>query len=128
VGPTRRGKGTKIMAVADGAGLPLAVCTARASPHEVTLVEQTLDACLLEELPPRLIGDKACDSDKLDDQLPQERGIELIAPNRHPLRIPCGELPRLPAPGLFVHSPPIFLRWLVGSWISRRLSKPALRF
>jgi transposase len=70
------------MAVADGTGLPLAVCTASASPNEVTLVEQTLDACLLEELPPRLIGDKAYDSDALDEKLLRERGVELIAPNR----------------------------------------------
>jgi len=82
VGPTRRGKGTKIMAVADGAGLPLAVCTASASPNEVTLVDQTLDACLLDELPLRLIGDKAYDSDVLDEKLLRERGVELIAPNR----------------------------------------------
>jgi transposase len=70
------------MAVADGAGLPLAVCTASASPNEVTLVDQTLDACLLTELPPRLIGDKAYDSDALDEKLLRERGVELIAPNR----------------------------------------------
>lgn len=82
MGPTRRGKGTKIMAVADGAGLPLAVCTASASPNEVTLVDQTLDACLLDELPLRLIGDKAYDSDVLDEKLLRERGVELIAPNR----------------------------------------------
>lgn len=48
----------------------------------MTLVEQTLDACLLAELPPRLIGDKAYDSDALDAKLLRERGVELIAPNR----------------------------------------------
>jgi len=48
----------------------------------VTLVEQTLEACLLEELPPRLIGDMAYDSDALDERLWRERGVELIAPNR----------------------------------------------
>lgn len=41
-----------------------------------------MDACLLEELPPRLIGDKAYDSDPLDKRLLRERGVELIAPNR----------------------------------------------
>src|SRR3990172_11367409 len=36
VGATKRGKGTKIMAVADRHGLPVAVHFASASPHEVT--------------------------------------------------------------------------------------------
>jgi transposase len=48
----------------------------------VTLVEQTLEACLLDELPPRLIGDMAYDSDALDERLWRERGVELIAPNK----------------------------------------------
>src|SRR5688572_19018927 len=69
------------MAVADRAGLPIAVCTASASPHETTLVEPTLDACFLSDTPQRLIGDKAYDSDPLDAKL-AERGIEMIAPHR----------------------------------------------
>lgn len=82
VGKTKRGKGTKIMAIADSSGLPVAVWIASASPHEVTLVEATLDQCLLDEPPARLIGDKAYDSDGLDERLREERGIELIAPHR----------------------------------------------
>ncbi len=70
------------MAIADGRGLPLAVTIASASPGEVTLVEQTLDAQFLAEAPVRLIGDKAYDSDRLDARLAAERDIELIAPNR----------------------------------------------
>jgi transposase len=70
------------MAIADSSGLPIAVCIESASPHEVTLVDRTLDSCFLAELPKRLIGDKAYDSDKLDARLAKERGIELIAPNR----------------------------------------------
>ena len=42
VGNTRKGKGTKIMAIADGRGLPLAIGIESASPGEVTLVEATL--------------------------------------------------------------------------------------
>lgn len=38
VGKTKRGKGTKLMVIADAAGLPLAMHTTSASPHEVTLV------------------------------------------------------------------------------------------
>jgi transposase len=70
------------MAVADTHGLPVAVCVTSASPHEVTLVEETLDAVFLEEAPPILIGDKAYDSDPLDERLWQERGVELIAPHK----------------------------------------------
>jgi hypothetical protein len=33
-------------------------------------------------LPERLIGDKAYDSDSLDEQLAEEYGIEMISPNR----------------------------------------------
>jgi transposase len=46
------------------------------------LTDRTLDAAFVEELPPRLIADKAWDSATLQDRLLQERGIELIAPKR----------------------------------------------
>lgn len=82
MGKTKRGKGSKIMAVADGSGLPIAVHVDSASPHEVTLVEATLDAAWSESLPGRLVGDKAYDSDPLDGRLLEERGVELIAPHR----------------------------------------------
>jgi hypothetical protein len=39
---TKRGKGTKIMAVADRNGLPVSVCAESATPHEVTLAISTL--------------------------------------------------------------------------------------
>ena len=69
------------MAVADGFGLPLAVYTESASPHEVQLVEQTLLARFTDVRPVRLIGDKAYDSDPLDAEL-KEQGIEMIAPRK----------------------------------------------
>jgi len=40
MGKTKRGKGTKLMVLADGSGLPISVHVASASPHEVTLVER----------------------------------------------------------------------------------------
>ena len=86
VGPTRRGKGSKIMAISDGHGLPLAVHVASASPHETKLVEPTLERCFLAETPERLIGDRAYDSDPLDTQICQRFGVQLIAPH-HPMRI-----------------------------------------
>ena len=70
------------MAIADRSGLPVGICTASASPHEVTLVEEAIDAVFTKHAPDRLIGDKAYDSDKLDEQLERERGVELIAPHR----------------------------------------------
>jgi transposase len=70
------------MAIADRTGFPVALCTASASPNEVTLVEQTLNARFVDDLPERLIGDKAYDSDPLDERLLRDYGIEFIAPNR----------------------------------------------
>jgi transposase len=46
------------------------------------LVEYVLAGSFLDELPARLIGDKAYDSDKLDQRLSEAYGIEMIAPNR----------------------------------------------
>jgi transposase len=82
VGPTKRGKGTKIIAIATDHSLPLAVSIQSASPHESQLVEEVLSQSFLEELPERLIGDNAYDSDPLDDYLLENYGIELIAPHR----------------------------------------------
>jgi transposase len=82
IGPTRRGKGTKIVAVAAANSLPLAVSVQSASPNECQLVEEVLAGSFLDELPARLTGDKAYDSDRLDDKLEEQYGIELIAPNR----------------------------------------------
>lgn len=81
MGKTKRGKGTKLLAVADRAGLPLAVHTESARPHEVKLVPATLAQSFTAQPPQRLIGDKAYDSDPLDEALAQQ-GIELIAPHR----------------------------------------------
>jgi transposase len=55
---------------------------ASASPHEVTLVDATLQASFLDELPARLIGDRAYDSDGLDAHLATTYGVELIAAHR----------------------------------------------
>ena len=82
VGKTKRGKGTKIMGIADRHGLPLALRTESASPAEVKLVEKTLEERIVADVPERLIGDKAYDSDQLDRQLMQNYGTEMIAPNR----------------------------------------------
>jgi transposase len=81
VGKTKRGKGSKLMAVADRSGLPLAVYLTSASPHEVTLVHDTLKERFFRSKPRLLIGDRAYDSDKLDAELVKQ-GIALVAPHR----------------------------------------------
>jgi len=69
------------MAVADRAGFPVALSVGSASPHEVRLVEETLEKRLVDEKPERLIGDRAYDSDPLDEKL-ATRGIHMIAPHK----------------------------------------------
>lgn len=70
------------MAIADSAGLPIAISIASGSRHDVSLVEQTIQDAFVDEIPPKLIGDKGFDSKKLEQQLLHERGIELVAPMR----------------------------------------------
>jgi transposase len=79
VGKTKRGKGTKVVVVADGEGLPVGLHVCSASPHEATLAEATLAAT--QGRPERLIGDRAYDSDPLRERL-AHLGIELITPHR----------------------------------------------
>jgi transposase len=69
------------MAIADRQGLPVAVHVESATPHEVALVHATLAERFVTELPVRLIGDNAYESDKLDADMAGRR-VELIAPHR----------------------------------------------
>jgi transposase len=78
------------MAISDSTGLPISVYIASASPHEVTsLAEATVSKCFVfNEKPERIIGDKAYDSDPLDEKLAIEYGVELIAPHRYNRQAP----------------------------------------
>ena len=69
------------MVLVDARGLPVAIDTTSAGPHESPLVQRLFDFMLTAQNPERLIGDKAYDSDQLDAALAEE-GIELIAPHR----------------------------------------------
>lgn len=78
------------MVVASGQGIPLGVQLTSATPHEVTLIESTLDRVAVprpggrgrpRKNPKRLIYDKAADSDPLRQRL-KKRGIELICPHK----------------------------------------------
>jgi transposase len=87
VGKTKRGKGTKIMAVADAHGLPLALHTEAASPAEVTLAERTIENRHVLAKPFLVVADRAYDSDPLRERMADEDMI-LIAPHRKGRRRP----------------------------------------
>jgi transposase len=87
-GNDQAGQGTKRMAAADRAGLPVAVAVGSAAPHEVSLVASTLEARFVEERPQRLVGDKAYESDPLDERLAKQ-GIQMIAPHRQKRKKPA---------------------------------------
>ena len=55
-----------------GQGLPVAIDTMPANTHECKLVQRLFDFMLTEEKPTRLIGDKAYDSDPVDQRLLKE--------------------------------------------------------
>ena len=77
------------MVVTSGEGIPLGIQLASASPHEVTLIESTLERVAVprpgrgrpRKNPTRLIYDKAADSDPLRKRL-KRRGIDLICPHK----------------------------------------------
>jgi len=69
------------MIALDSKGLTISSNTGSASPPESKLVEQLFDFMISVDHPELLIGDKAYDSDKLDEAMAQ-RGIETIAPHR----------------------------------------------
>lgn len=81
IGCTKAGKGVTIMVLVDARGLPLAVNTTSATPHESRLVQQLFDFMLTTQTPERMVGDKAFDSDELDEAM-AARGTEVIAPHR----------------------------------------------
>ena len=81
VGPTKRGKGTKLMLLVDGRGLPLGVDIESASVAEVNLIEPLLDRAITRYVPNRLVYDRAADSDPMRERL-RARDIELVCPHR----------------------------------------------
>ncbi len=69
VGWSKRGKGSRLMMVAEGNGLPIGLTIASASPHELNLAVPTLDTVRVprqrgrpRKRPGELIADKAYDS------------------------------------------------------------------
>lgn len=81
VGKTKRGEGSKVMAIVTKKVRPLALKVASATPFETTLVEQTIKERVAKAKISRLVGDRAYDSDPLDKSL-KRKGIELVAPHK----------------------------------------------
>jgi transposase len=79
VGKTKRGKGSKLVVVVDGQGVPLALTVHSASPSETKMIEPTLDR--LKRQPGHLVLDKAFDSDKFRDRI-AARGTCPVVPYR----------------------------------------------
>lgn len=69
------------MVIADASGLPVALHTDSANPHEVKLVQATLNEIVTVGRTRRIIRDRAYDSDPLDEALAGQ-GIELVSPHR----------------------------------------------
>ena len=89
VGKTKRGKGTKLVIIAERKGTPLSVHIDSASVSEMKLVEPTLEQVSVgnggrgfpRQNPDCLIGDKGYDSRKIRKYL-LRKGIEPIIPMR----------------------------------------------
>jgi transposase len=86
VGKTLRGKGSKIMLVTDGQGIPLSLVIGSAHPHEVRFAVATLAGVRVPQpkgrprtRPQELVADKAYDSRALRQWL-QRRGIRVSIP------------------------------------------------
>ena len=69
------------MAIVDEKSKPVSILIASASVHEVRLVEPLLKERFSDIKPHRLIGDRAYDSDALD-QRGNRQDVELNAPHR----------------------------------------------
>jgi transposase len=107
VGKTKRGKGTKVMLVADGEGLPLGLMLASANQHEVRLAAAALQTVQVprrrgrsKQRPKELVADKAYDSKhlrhwlrslKIKPTIPPYQRRKRIRPKRgRPLRVGPG--------------------------------------
>lgn len=80
IGKTKIGKGVKVMALSEGRGLPIAFFVEGAGPHESQGVERLIEGRFLKVPLFIILGDKAYDSDALDQRL-KEKGIRLITPH-----------------------------------------------
>ena len=108
MGKTKRGKGTKVMLVVDGNGLPVGFCLASANHHEMKLALPTLETVRVprqeagrpKQRPKELVADKAYDS-KAFRQWLRSKGIKPGIPpyERRPRKRPRRGRPTKAGPG-----------------------------
>jgi transposase len=86
IGKTKVGKGSKVMLVVDGNGLPIGLYLDSAQPHEITLADKTLKTIRVPQKrgrsrtrPKSLAADKAYDSRTFRTEL-RKRGIRAVIP------------------------------------------------
>ena len=85
MGKTKKGKGTKVLLLTDGQGIPISAFTTSAQDAEVNTIETLIDVRVTKKRPRQLLYDKAADADWLRDAL-ERRGIEQITPHRNSRR------------------------------------------
>jgi hypothetical protein len=78
IGKTKRGKGTKIMAIAEACGLSFAAGIQSALPHEIKLDEAAIKSLFAKKAPQLIISDKAYVSNPLENRLLITHGTDLI--------------------------------------------------
>ncbi len=86
VGPTKRGKGSKIMAICDGNSTPVAVGVESASPSEMKLAEPTFNGRLIKEKPAVMVADRGYDSNVVRNFF-VDCGIEPVIPAKRNNRV-----------------------------------------
>lgn len=101
MGLTRRGKGTKVMVITDGGGIPLATLVDSAQKAEVRLADATLEQVKVprrcgrpRKRPRSLVADKGYDSQAFRSRL-RRRGIRPCIPRRRGQRPRRGPKPAL---------------------------------
>jgi len=76
VGLTRHGKGSKLQTMVNNESLPLVVHLDSANPHESKTARTMLE--LLEELPDKIVADRAYDIDSLRDEIAARDSLLLV--------------------------------------------------
>jgi transposase len=81
VGNTRKGKGTKLMVLVDGQGLPLGVYLSSANRAESDLAEVTVESRVTDKKPRIIVADKGYDAKALWERF-RKYNVDLIVPHR----------------------------------------------
>lgn len=77
-----KGKGSNIVLLLNENSAPISILLESAQPHEIRHLETILEHVDEGQLPEKMIGDTAYDSDKHDKILEEKFCVELIAPHR----------------------------------------------